>query len=382
MSTQRVIALARRVFRQIFRDHRTVALFLIGPIIMILLAMILFRAEARPAALGIVNEDEGASILLFGEISLADLIINELDKSDALIPVALEPDDIDAALREQRVRAVLTFPPDFSASFAATRHAAIPLRLEGSDPARAASVSANLMKAAMQAMAGILTLGGSVEGETQLPLTIEPDFLYGGPDFDMLDYFAPPFIALEVFFFSFLLTTVSFLRERSQGTIERLMATPVTRMEIVTGYMLGFMTFAFVQAALLLVFTVVVVRINYAGNLINVFVVEALLVIVAVNLGIYLSTFARNEFQVLQFIPLVIFPMALLSGLFWAVEDLPGLLQPVARILPLTYANDALRAIMIKGWNLAELAGQIVAMLLIGAIVLVLAATTMRREIA
>ncbi|NPV67332.1 MAG: ABC transporter permease [Anaerolineae bacterium] len=378
MNRKRVITLAGRVIRQTLRDRRTVALFLIGPLIIVSLTALLLRSEGRPTPLGIVNQDEGATVLLFGQVRLADRIVAVMSQGDALIPVILTADEAEAALRAGQVRGVVTFPPDFSASFAGERRVRLQLTLEGSNPLQAAAVLSALMQTGMRALAGLAS--GSAGGE--LPLAVDVTYLYGGPEYDLLDYLAPPYLVLIVFFFVFLLTTVTFLRERSQGTVERLMATPVTRLEIVTGYMLGFLVFALADAALLLGFTVSVIGLHYAGNLLDMLVIESLLVMVAVNLGIFLSTFARNEFQVLQFIPLVILPMVLLSGLLFPVEDLPGLLQPVAYLLPLTHASDALRAIMIRGQGLAEVSAQIVALLLTGITMLALAAVTVRREVA
>ncbi len=378
MNRKRVTALAGRVIRQMLRDRRTIALFMIGPLIIVSLTALLLRSEGQPTPLGVVNEDEGASILLFGRVQLADRIITAMNEGQTLIPVPLATAEAEPALRTGEVRGVVIFPPDFSASFAGERRLRLQLMLEGSNPLQATTVLSGLMQTGMRALAGLAS--GSAGGE--LPLAIDVTYLYGGPEYDLLDYVAPPYLVLIVFFFVFLLTTVTFLRERSQGTVERLMATPVTRLEIVTGYMLGFLLFALVSAALLLGFTVSVVGLHYAGSLFNVLLIESLLVVVAVNLGIFLSTFARNEFQVLQFIPLVILPMALLSGILFPVEDLPGLLRPLAYLLPLTHAADALRAIMIRGQGLAEVSRQIVALALTAVVMLALAAATVRREVA
>ncbi len=384
MVSNRTFTLASRVFRQIIRDRRTVTLFLAGPLFILTLGVPLLRSEASAVPLGIVNEDQGATIMLLGEVSLAEQIVDSMAENEGLRLVMLHRDQVDDALREGQVRGVVIFPPDFSAGFAATRHTAITLRLEGSNPMDAMALQGNLLRTAMQAMARLAPAGltGLPTADGELPITLEPEYLYGSAEYDMLDFFAPVYIALIVFFFVFLLTTVSFLRERSQGTMERLFATPVNRFEIVTGYMVGFLIFALAQAALLLIFAVSVLNIHYAGSLLLVFLIEALLVIVAVNLGILLSTFAHNEFQVLQFIPIVIFPMVLLSGLIWPVADLPGLLRPLAYIMPLTYANQALRDIMIKGWGLAEVWPYLVALTAFCLALLAAATASMRREVA
>jgi len=350
--------------------------------IMLTLGALLFRSEAGAIPMAVINQDEGVRVALIGEVSLAERIIEVLADTEGVQLVALDATQVGDALREGRIQGVVTFPPGFSATFAETRQARIPLRLEGANPTQALVLQGNLTRASMTALANMAALSGipSIDMKN-LPITIETEYLYGGPEFDLLDFFAPAYIAVIVFFFAFILTTVSFLRERSQGTMERLMATPATRLEMVTGYMIGFLVFGVAQAVLLLLYTVYVVGIHNEGNLLTVFLVQALLVIVAVNLGILLSTFARNEFQVLQFIPIVIFPMVLLSGLVWPVKDLPAVLQPLAYIMPLTYANNALRDVMIKGFGLVEVWTQLAMMGVLAVAMLILAAMTIRREV-
>ena len=197
----------------------------------------------------------------------------------------------------------------------------------------------------------------------------------------------------------FILTGISFLRERIGGTLERLLATPVRRSEIVTGYSAGFGFFATLQVILIMAFALGTVHvpaigplpafsvglgIANAGSPVLAFLVSLLLALGAVNLGIFLSTFARTEFQILQFIPIVIVPQALLCGLLWPISSLPDVLQVVARLLPLTYAIDGLREVLIKGADLSSAALRLDLLVLAGVAVLlaVVASLTIRREVA
>ncbi|MCX6003637.1 MAG: ABC transporter permease [Chloroflexi bacterium] len=170
----------------------------------------------------------------------------------------------------------------------------------------------------------------------------------------MLDYIAPALLATLAIFFGFLLTGISFLRERSQGTLERLMASPVSRLDIVLGYLFGFFTFALAQTAIIVFYTIYVLDVHYTGDLWQIFVFQVVVLTGAINLGIFISTFARNEFQMVQFIPLIILPQVFLCGVLWPVEQMSSALQWVAKFLPLTYAVDGLREIMLHGKSLIE----------------------------
>jgi ABC-2 type transport system permease protein len=137
-----------------------------------------------------------------------------------------------------------------------------------------------------------------------------------------------------------------------------------------------------VQAAVLVLFTVYVLQIHYLGNLLSVFVVTLALVMGAVTLGILLSAFARNELQAIQFIPIVILPQVFLSGLLWPIQDMPGWLQAIAHLMPLTYAIQALTSIMVRGESLANNWQNLAVLLGFAAVVAAIAALSVKREVA
>jgi ABC-2 type transport system permease protein len=199
------------------------------------------------------------------------------------------------------------------------------------------------------------------------------------PQAGVLDYIAPALLATLALFFGFLLTGISFHRERSQGTLERLMASPLSRLDIVVGYLFGFFIFALAQTLIILLFTIYVLNVNYHGDLWQIFVFQVVVIIGAVNLGIFISTFARNEFQMVQFIPLIILPQVFLCGVLWPVEQMPGYLQWLSVILPLTYAVDGLRNIMLSGKNLMDVGFELGVLVGFAIFISIIAAVTLRR---
>ncbi|MBA7678820.1 hypothetical protein ES703_87098 [subsurface metagenome] len=199
------------------------------------------------------------------------------------------------------------------------------------------------------------------------------------PEEGVLDFIAPALLATLALFFSFLLTGISFLRERSQGTMERLMASPLSRLDIVVGYLFGFFIFALTQTLIIVLFTIYVLGVNYYGDLWQIFIFQIVVITGAVNLGIFISTFARNEFQMVQFIPLIIIPQVFLCGVIWPVEQMPDYLQWLSAVLPLTYAVDGLRDIMLLGRNLIDVGSELAVLIGFAAVTSILAAITLRR---
>ena len=243
-------------------------------------------------------------------------------------------------LRKGTIAGYVLLPADFSQQALQMARIAPEVDLEGTQPAATADVLQALNQGLAAASAASVKVAPVVKR------------LHGAGGLDSLDYFGPAFIGLILFFLIFVVTSVAFLRERSQGTLERLMASPLRKSEIVIGYMLGFTAAALVQGVIVLLFALFVLRVHNEGNVAIVFLVEALLAIGAVNLGIFLSMFARTEFQAVQFIPLVLLPQVLLSGVLFPVGSEPLPLQYVSAVLPLTYAVNGLRDVMLKGAGL------------------------------
>jgi ABC-2 type transport system permease protein len=281
-------------------------------------------------------------------------------------------------VRDSKIAGYVYFGPTFTADALSTRILSPEVHLEGTQPGPSQTVVAAVTQATA---AGIGTLVPSGATPQLKPHIV---YEYGGPSLDTLDYFGAAFIGLIVFALVFVITSVSFLRERSQGTLERLFASPLRRGEIVVGYMLGFTVVALVQAVLVLLFSLYVLKIHNSGSVFLIFAMELLLVLAAVNLGIFLSTFARTEFQAVQFIPLVIAPLLLLSGVIIPVTSEPQWMQVISNALPLTYAVDGLRDIMMKGADLSSSALQLDALVVFAycAALVAAAAATLQRRVA
>lgn len=212
-----------------------------------------------------------------------------------------------------------------------------------------------------------------------VPLVIASLIGVSVPDKSILDYTAPAILATLILFFGFLLTGISFLRERSQGTLERLIASPVSRLDIVGGYLVGFLLFALTQTMILFFYIVYVFKVSFHGDLWQILVFQIIIGIGAVCLGTFFSVFAKNEFQMMQFIPLIIVPQVFLCGLLWPVSQMPEYLQWIAKFLPLTYGVDGIRALMLQGQDLPDIGREVGVLAGYAVGLLILASLTLRR---
>lgn len=170
----------------------------------------------------------------------------------------------------------------------------------------------------------------------------------------VFDRAGPLLLGLFPFTLMFVIASVAVLRERTQGTLERLMASPIGRGDLVGGYALAFTLVALVQALITLTVGLWWLDLPNAGSLWLTFVLVAGQSLLGIALGLFLSAFARSEFQAVQFLPVTVLPQILLAGLLVPIERLPRGLEVAARALPLTYAFEALDRIMRRGHGLSD----------------------------
>ena len=201
-------------------------------------------------------------------------------------------------------------------------------------------------------------------------------------DESIFNQFGPPLLALFPFIVMFLVTSVTTLRERSSGTLERLLSMPMGKADLLIGYALAFGAIALVQALVAVGLTVGLLGLEVSGPVWMLAVVAVLDAVLGTTLGLFVSAFAQTEFQAVQFMPAVVLPQLLLCGLFVARDDLPPVLHAVADVLPLSYAVDAMNQVTVSETLTRDLA---VDLLVVGGFVVAalgLGAATLRRRTA
>lgn len=350
-SPARMGVVALRVVRQLKRDRRTIGLITFAPIMLMILFGYALSGEMSGINLGLV--DGGGHQLLRGNLeSMSDFDILHLgSESDAEKLIAEGRLDGAVVLEEGSLRVLL----------------------DASSP----QISDAIVAAVQAGAAGERAV--RTGGRASSSVTMRYIFGY---DLEMIDTIGPAVLGLVIFFFAFIVSAISFLREKTLGTLEKFMVSPLSRGEIISGYILGFSLMAILQSATTLLIVVFVFEVPMRGSPITAFAVILLLGAGALALGSFVSNFARSEFQVVQFIPIVIIPQIVLCGVFWPLQSVPEFLRPISYVLPLTYASDALREIMLKGAGLADiLYPDLMALAAFFAIFFAAATVMLRREV-
>ena len=207
---------------------------------------------------------------------------------------------------------------------------------------------------------------------------IKESYQYGDEHTSFFTSMIPVLIGFVVFFFVFLISGMALLKERTSGTLERLLATPVKRSEIVYGYMLSYGLIAILQTAVVVLAAIWLLDVEVVGNLFNVIIVNVVLALVALAFGILLSTLAKSEFQMMQFIPLVIMPQLFFSGII-PLSSMGDWAQTVGKFLPLTYSGDAMSQIILYGRSIGDVLPNIGVLLIFLVILTILNIVGLRR---
>lgn len=370
MKIYRCLAVTRRIFRDLKNDRRTPALMVGAPLFAMVVFGLAFSGEVKDVPVIVVNNDDG--FLIQGtHISLSEEIISNLDEEIIDLRVMDSADEAQKEVEEGEVLAAIVFPEHFTEEVMnSSSFGKIHVIIDKSDVNVANPVLRSVSNAVLNAMEKM---------GKKAPITIDEDPIYG-ENIDFMDYFFPGILSFVAYLLTILLTLISFVSERVSGTLDRLLATPLRESEIVTGYALAFGSLGIVQSAFLLTVGVLVFDITIVGNVMVAFCVIALLAVVSQSLGILLSGLAKRESQAIQFFPFVVLPAFLLSGIFWPIEAIPSWLRPVSYLVPPTYAVDACRDVMVRGWGLDQVWVDIVALIGFASVFLTISVLSLKRR--
>ncbi|HDR4423587.1 TPA: ABC transporter permease [Bacillus cereus] len=310
----RVTGVIIRIIRQFFRDKRSLAMMFGAPMLLLWLLSLVFTQKDYVPHIAVVDMPAQVVKIMKNQ----EATIYEYSKEKAM-----------SELEKQKVDAVIRL-----------ENGEMNIVLEGSDSSKNRAVLQILQKST-----------GKNDVSIMKP---EVNYLHGSKDFTMFDGLGPVLIGFFTFFFVFILSGVSFVRERLSGTLERLLSTPIKRWEIVVGYIIGFGIFAFIQSIIIVSFSVYILDLYVAGSIWLTLLITCMLSLTALTLGTFLSAYANNEFQMIQFIPLVIVPQIFFSGLF-PIESMNKWLQMLGELFPLTYGADAMRQVMIRNQGFSEI---------------------------
>ena len=355
----RTIAIAKKVIKELLRDKRTLAMMFVAPVFIMWLMNLMFSASTT------VNVKLATQDLPTGLVTKMD----ELDHVD--VETYQDLDQAKKALADEKVDAVISYKDgEYQVDYANTDASKTTMTRQVLRTSIINEGTDQLLSRVKQALP-------QLKLDEKAP-EIKESYQYGDKNTGFFARMIPILIGFVVFFFVFLISGMALLKERTSGTLDRLLATPVKRSEIVYGYMLSYGIIAIFQTAVVVLAAIWLLDVEVVGNILNVIIVNVVLALVALAFGILLSTLAKSEFQMMQFIPLVIMPQLFFSGII-PLSSMGEWAPTVGKFLPLTYSGDAISQIILYGHNLGDILSNLGALMIFLIILTILNIVGLRR---
>ena len=351
--------MTKKELMHLIRNRRVFAVTLFMPLLLMTIVGLAFTGEVKHITTVIVDRDNGP---------LSHKFIDALKVTDTL-RIRYYADDepqAEALVRDGLAKVVVVIPATFETDVKSS-NGVVYVMVDGSDP-----VSAGTVAPVVQGIA----LGFTPNLKVQVNRLV----LYN-PSLRYIDFIAPAIVGIFLQIFPMLLISMAIAGERERGTIEQLIATPVSGFEILFGKLIVYMGFGFLSATTMLIVAVYAFNLVVRGSVLLIALFLAVFLTASLSLGTLVSAGSRTQIQAVQTIMPVIYVMIFLSGTFYPIEAMSPIVQPISYVLPLTYMIHALRSIIVKGAGLEVVTSDFIFLSVYTIIMLVLAVIVFRKKL-
>ena len=374
----RILAVFKRVILEMLRDRRTLALMMFGPLLMLSLIWAMFQTNATQTTV-LATQNVDASLVKAVD-GTKHLKVVKLAKNERQTPRQLiRKSDYAGVLKEEHGRLTLMLANSNPSQSKLIRQglslAKIKLALQNQTRIiKQQQAMLQTLLAQLPATGRQLSVGSQSTAEKKVAVK----YLYGSADSTYFGAIFPIMISFVVFFFVFLISGIALLRERTRGTLDRVLATPIRRGELIGGYILGYGMFAIVQTLIIVGFSIWIFKMQVLGSLSGVFLTNILVALVALTLGLLISAFAQSEFQMMQFVPIIVIPQLLFSGLI-PFDTMPHWLKLIGYCTPLYYGSTAMTDIIEKGAGLLQVGNELGSLIVFAVLFICLNVVSLRK---
>jgi ABC-2 type transport system permease protein len=342
MNLRRLWAVVLKELRQMRRDRITLAMIVAVPVMQLVLFGYAINLNLRGLAAGISDQANTAGSRAAVMDMLATGVIAPVAEVDA-------PEQLVDLLRRGDISVGIAIPPDFERR-RADGSEAVQVMVDGSDT----SVQVAAAQLAQMPLSATPGTGTAPLASTPPARPIGVVAFYN-PERRSAVNIVPGLIGVILTMTMVLFTGVAIVRERERGNMELLIATPLSRGELMLGKVLPYIAIGFLQTSVILALGVWLFAVPIHGSLLDVYVAAGLLILANLTLGLLISTRAQSQFQAMQMTFFIFLPSILLSGFMFPFAGMPRAAQWVAELLPLTHFLRLIRGVMLRGAGLGEL---------------------------
>jgi len=364
-------AILYKEFLVVLRDPLTLFFMLFPPLIQMIAFGFALDNDVKHMAMVVLNEDRTAA-----SRELIDSFVNT--QTFRVVGEVQSIEELTAVIRRGRAYVGLQIPPDFTRDLRAGRTARVQVLIDGSSSTTALQALNTAFGATMMRSMALLL---EETGRQAPPIEIRPQMLYN-PSMRSPNFFVPGVIGVVLQIATVFATAMSIVRERERGTLEQLLVSPVSRWGLMLGKLVPYLCVGVTMTSGLFATMRWLFHVPIAGSLTALAVASVLYLFALLSLGLLISTRAQNQMQALQMSIVTMLPSVFFSGFIFPRETMPWIFYALGAVLPATYYIDALRAIILRGADLADFAQDLGVLAFMGLALFGLCAAQFRKKIA
>ena len=377
--TRRLLAVAKKEMLHIRRDRRTLAMVIFLPLLMLLLYGYALTFDIRLVQIALLDEDNS--------VESRQLLDKFISTGYFKVRYRLStPAEMGRYLDRGAVKMVLHIPPDFSSQLLAKRAASIQILLDGSD-SNTANQILGYVGVISQNYGRRIMMNLLAKEELQVlqylrPIDFRPRVWYN-PELKSTNFLIPGIIGIIMTLITVNFVSLAIVRDKERGTIEGIMASPISKLEYILGKILPYLVIAFIDLSLVLIAGVWVLKVPFRGSLLLFFALSLLFFLFTVGAGLFISTLTSSQ-QIAWMASFLgtMLPSIILSGFVFPIENMPRPLQIITYLVPARYFISVLRAIILKGLGLSYLVPETVILTLFGIAMISLSTIRFQKQIA
>jgi ABC-2 type transport system permease protein len=376
---KRVLHVVRKEFLQMRRDKRMVGMLFAAPVLQLLLLGYAASLDIKNIPMVVCDLDNSKQSRELIEHYTGSGYFN-------LVGRTRDINEVDSYFESSKAAIAVIVPVNFGRDLLAGRNPQLAVAADGSDSNTGGIGLSYASNIALSYARDILVQRAEkfnlIKNPDALPQVTAQTRAWYNQDLKSLDFMVPGVLVMVLMLVMTVISAMAIVKEKEAGTIEQIVVTPLRDSEFILGKMIPFTITGFIQVSLVLIVAVFFFKIPLTGSLPALLTLSVLFVIVGLGLGIFVSSISKTQQQATmtaQF--LLLFPMLILSGFIFPIENMPKFFQYLTYIIPMRYALEIVRGIFLKGDSFGDLIPQTLALLVIGSAVLSLSVNRFRRSL-
>jgi len=376
MKLKRLMTITRKEFIHIRRDRASLVLALVAPLLMLLIFGYAVNTDVNHVELVVCDESRTPDSRELVEKFNNSYYFKVYEMVDS-------PDKVEEYIDKGMVKVGLVIPADYSRQLKRSRAAEIQILVDGSDPtiARTAMSYSVILANNHSVKLKELSIRKALQQSAPSPSVAAKPLVLYNPTLESSKFNVPGVVGLILQNITIILTAFAMVRERERGTIEQLIMTPVTSLELIIGKLIPYVLIGFYDFVVILILSYMLFGVAVKGSILLLILLGSVFLVGALAMGMLISAVSKTQLQAMQMAMLFILPSVLLSGFMFPREAMPKLIYVISCTFPITYFLEILRGIMVKGVGMNYLAGTTAVLILQITVIIVITMKKFRKTL-